>query len=79
MNNQDDMMMQQSLHNLIVEMENVTKAFSGAKDYDRTLEIADKISTILKRFADMGYIPTLSVENPQDVNPKPQKGKEESE
>jgi len=81
MDNNNDMMMKNSLHNLLVEFENVTDSLQDEKNYDRGLEIADKLSTILKRLSDMGYNPSgdiSEVKPPSTEIPKIKKGKEES-
>lgn len=85
MNNQDDTMMKESLHELVVEMKKLTAMcddITDSDDFDLHLATIDKLSTILKRFTDMGYSPLGEL--PKETTPpaeKPikKKGKEESE
>lgn len=85
MNNQDDMMMKESLHELVVEMKKLTAMCDGitdSDDFDLHLITIDKLSTILKRFTDMGYNPLGELPKettPPAEKPVTKKGKEESE
>ena len=85
MNNQDDIMMKQSLHKLVVEMDKLTDMcndIEDSDDFDLHLATIDKLSTILKRFTDMGYSPLGEI--PKETTPPAEKpvnkeGKGESE